>query len=163
MPTSDATAAPHVTAPDEGEPLRVGPNEVIIRLSAAQSGGRIGVTEYHVAPRFAAPPVPHWHTRDAWTAHVLRGTIRFRFADGPVDAAAGATVHVPPFCPFAWENPSEEPAVMLCVYTPGGFEEFFRDAAALQAATPGRSMAERMPQLLELWSRYGIERGPHAQ
>lgn len=159
MSLTDATAAPHATAPGQGEALRVGPNQVTLRVTAAQSEGRIGVTEYQVAPRFAAPPVPHWHTRESWTAHVLRGTIRFRFADGPVDAGAGATVHVPPFCPFAWENPTDEAAVMLCIYTPGGFEEFFRDAAALQAADPGRSMAERMPQLLALWERYGIRRG----
>jgi hypothetical protein len=43
----------------------------------------------------SGPSYLHVHRSDDEAWHVLEGALRFRFADGEVDAAAGTTVFVP--------------------------------------------------------------------
>src|SRR5579872_2410895 len=45
--------------------------------------------------RGSGPALLHKHHADDEAWHVLAGTLRFRFADGTVDVAAGGTVFVP--------------------------------------------------------------------
>jgi mannose-6-phosphate isomerase-like protein (cupin superfamily) len=149
---------PTISLSGTGRRVHVGPNVITFRTTAMESNGRIGVIEYDVAPRFVAPPVLHWHTREAFTGYVIEGTLRFRFAGGVAEAGPGTTVHVPARCPFAWENPSDQPAKVLFMYTPGGFEAYFADLGELLARNPGQTVKDLMPQLLPLWEKYGIER-----
>lgn len=149
---------PTISLPGTGRRVHVGPNVITLRTTAMESEGRIGVIEYDVAPRFVAPPVLHWHTRESFTGYLIQGALRFRFDDGVVEAGPGTTVHVPARCPFAWENPSDEPAKVLFMYTPGGFESYFGEIDALLASNPGKTLKELMPQVFPLWEKYGIER-----
>src|SRR5262249_33023194 len=144
---SMSSARPIVMAAGQGRAIGVGPNTITYKMTGEQTSGRAGVIGYEIGPRFVAPPVLHWHTKEAWTAHIVRGAVRFKFASGAVELGEGGTVHVPAYCPFAWENPADEPAHMVCVYTPGGFESYFSDVNALQSANPGKSIPELMPQL----------------
>lgn len=149
---------PLVAAPGASEAIQAGPNRIDVKCRSAETAGRLGVLVYGVAPRFVAPPVLHWHTRESWTAYVTRGTIRFRFAASVQEVGAGGVVHIPPYCKFAWENPSDEAAEMLCVYTPGGFEQYFQEVTELAMRNPGKTVQELMPQIVPLWAKYGIER-----
>ena len=151
---------PAITPPQGGSKvIRVGPNVITYKTTAAESDGRIGVVEYEVGPGFVAPSVLHWHTRESWTGYLLEGRLRFRFADGETEIGAGAVIHVPARCPFAWQNASaDQPARILFMYTPGGFEEYFTDIAALFAANPGKGVPELLPRILAISEKYGIER-----
>src|SRR6266480_7889512 len=52
----------------------------------------------------SGPSYMHVHRSDDEAWHVLEGLLRFRFADGEVDAPAGTTVFVPAGSPHAyWE------------------------------------------------------------
>ena len=62
------------------------------------------------------PSYMHIHRSDDEAWHVLEGSLRFRFADGEVDAPAGTTVFVPAGSPHAyWET---EPSRYLIFLTP---------------------------------------------
>jgi hypothetical protein len=58
----------------------------------------------------------HIHRSDDEAWHVLEGSLRFRLADGEIDAPAGTTVFVPAGSPHAyWET---EPSRYLIFLTP---------------------------------------------
>jgi|SRR6516165_4551537 len=62
------------------------------------------------------PPYMHIHRSDDEAWHVLEGTLRFRFADGEIDAPAGTTVFVLAGSPHVyWET---EPSRYLIFLTP---------------------------------------------
>ena len=64
----------------------------------------------------SGPPYMHIHRSDDEAWHVLEGTLRFRFADGEIDAPAGTTVFVPAGSPHVyWET---EPSRYLIFLTP---------------------------------------------
>jgi uncharacterized RmlC-like cupin family protein len=64
----------------------------------------------------AGPSYMHVHRSDDEAWHVLKGSLRFRFADREVDAPAGTTVFVPAGAPHTyWEN---EPSRYLIILTP---------------------------------------------
>ncbi len=148
-------AAPVIVAPGEGERIAVGPSTVTLKLDSRATGGRVGAIEYTVAPRFVAPAVLHWHTKEGWVGYVAAGRVGIRFADRSVEIDAGGMVFVPPDCPFAWFNPTDQPAKVVFLYTPGGFEQYFREASAVAAANPGVAVKDLAPQLAALWDRYG--------
>ena len=78
--------------------------------------------------RGSGPATLHVHHEDDEAWHVLEGTLRFRFIDGPREAPAGTTVFVPAGVAHTYEAPP--PARYLLILTPR-----LRDLiAALQGA-----------------------------
>lgn len=67
--------------------------------------------------RGSGPAYLHVHHADDEAWHVLEGTLRFRFGDRQVDAAAGATVFVPAGVPHAYE--ADATGRYLIILTPG--------------------------------------------
>jgi uncharacterized RmlC-like cupin family protein len=111
-----------------------------------------------VSPRFVAPTMWHWHTKESWTGYVLSGRIKLAFQEGDVEIPTGGAVHVPAYCPFIWSHPADEPARVLFVYAPGGFENYFRDIGEVLAQNPGVPVKDLSPKLVPLlWERYGLE------
>ena len=134
--------------------VEVGGSIVTTLITAAESDGKVGVIELQTAPG-PMPSVLHWHTREAWTAHVLAGRIHIRFGDGERDLDPGSVIHVEPRRAFSWTNALDEPSRILFVYTPGGFEQYFADVA--EVFKSGRPLQELLPDILAVSARYGIE------
>ena len=137
--------------------IEVAGSVVSFLVTAEESDGRVGVIEFQTAPG-PMPSTMHWHTREAWTAHILEGRIHIRFADGERDVSAGEVVHVPPRRAFSWTNAMEGRSRILFLYTPGGFEHYFADMDALFRRNAGRPLQEMLPQIVALSEKYGIER-----
>jgi mannose-6-phosphate isomerase-like protein (cupin superfamily) len=154
----DNPAAPVVIAPGEGDVLAIGPSRVTQKLSGAATGGHFGMTEYAVEPRFVAPSVWHWHTKESWVAYVVSGSIVVACPDREITVPTGGTIVVGPNCPFVWSNPFDEPAKLLNIYTPAGFENYFREVDGVIAKNPGVAPQDLSPHLVPLWSKYGLER-----
>jgi mannose-6-phosphate isomerase-like protein (cupin superfamily) len=114
--------------------------------------------EYTAPPQFAAPPRPHWHTREHAFFFILSGSLRFGLADERTeDLGPGDMLHLPPGASFHWSNPSDEPARFLCMYSPAGFERMFEDVAGALRDSDG-GPAEVMPRIMPpIWQKYGIE------
>ena len=149
-------AEPSVIGPDGGTRLRMGTSEIALKVTSAQ-GEKFSLLEFRVAPRFAAPPALHHHTREDWAAYVVEGEVTFVFPEREVRAPAGATVFVPAGADFAWRNDREEPARYLAIFAPAGFEQFFSDLAGAVAAASGAPTPEVMREVIPpLWAKYEI-------
>jgi len=132
--------------------MRVGPNEITIKLQNAA----FSIVEYKVAPRFVAPPVLHWHEDTDWAGVVLEGKLQFRFEDHTKEIAPGDVLYVPRNTKFAWANPDDAQAVVLFIYSPAGFEQYFVELESLLVANPGKTIPDLMPQIAPLWTKYRI-------
>jgi uncharacterized cupin superfamily protein len=137
--------------------MEVGGSIVTTLITAAESGGQVGVIELQTAPG-PMPSVLHWHTREAWTAHILAGRIHIRFADGEMDLEAGSVIHVEPRRAFAWSNAHDAPSRILFVYTPSGFEQYFADVGDVFSRNADKPLPELLPQIVAVSAKYGIER-----
>ena len=150
-------ARPIVVQPGEGESHAIGPSKITHKLDGSSMGGRFAMIEYSVSPRFAAPTAWHWHTKESWVGYVAAGKLTVAFPDHQVEVPTGGVIVVPPNCPFAWSNPSDEPARLLNIYSPAGFEDYFREISAVIAKHPGVAAKDLSSQLQPLWQKYGIE------
>ncbi len=127
MTTAFTTAA--IARPgDYTESLALGHHRILV--IAAETGGSLGVWEEIVQPGWG-PPL-HIHQGEDEMFHVLEGRIRIWCGEETFEAAPGATVVLPRGIPHRFENVGENAGRMLIAVTPGGFESFFLDAAALR-------------------------------
>jgi quercetin dioxygenase-like cupin family protein len=97
---------------------------VTIKLYGEETNGAVGIIEQTFEPGFLLPP--HWHQNDVWL-YILEGEIHVRVSDDVVKATPGCWVLKPRRIPHTMWNAGPEPARIIEVYTPGGFELFFRD------------------------------------
>jgi mannose-6-phosphate isomerase-like protein (cupin superfamily) len=122
-------------------------------LVEGRDDARFSLVRYTVAPGFAAPPTLHHHTVEDTGWVVLSGTLVITGADGELRVEAGQSALVPHGTPFAWRNGSAtEPMVYLCVYAPGGFEQYF--VAVTEALERHGALTPEI--VAPLWARYGI-------
>ena len=114
---------------------------------------RASVVKFTVAPGFAAPPQLHHHVADDVLMIVLQGRLAVTGVDGETVAGPGEVVVLAHGTPFAWRNASsDEEAVYLGVYAPGGFEHYF--PALQQAAAEAGQLSPEV--IVPLWEQYGI-------
>jgi mannose-6-phosphate isomerase-like protein (cupin superfamily) len=118
----------------------------IIRISADQTGGRLGVFEAEVPP--GEGPPPHVHDREEEFFRILEGRFAF-WCDGQrVDLGAGGVIVVPRGAVHRFQNIGETLGRLMIVMTPGGFEGFF---PAVEAEAP------QSPQEIDtLAARFGL-------
>jgi quercetin dioxygenase-like cupin family protein len=108
---------------------------VHVLVRAGDTGGAWSLVDYELPPRFAGPP-PHVHAGITEAFYCTEGTLALMLDGQAVTLRAGEVAVVPPGVPHAFANPSDAPARMLLWLTPGGFERYFDDLAALAAASP---------------------------
>ena len=122
-------------------------------LVEGRDNPRFSLVRYTVAPGFAAPPALHHHVAEDTAWYVLSGTLVITGVDGDTAYGAGQCALIPHGTPFAWRNGSAtEPMVYLCVYAPGGFEQYFVAVAGALA-----EHGTLTPEIVApLWARYGI-------
>jgi mannose-6-phosphate isomerase-like protein (cupin superfamily) len=131
----------------QGSPLGAAEGRVIecmgahfaIKVTAAESGGAVGVFEETVPPG-DGPPM-HVHGREDEVFHFLEGRFRLWCGGRSWVAGAGETVFLPRGVPHTFRNVGEGPGRKLVVVTPGGFEGLFPAVAARGLRLPD-DMAE---------------------
>jgi 3-hydroxybutyryl-CoA dehydrogenase len=116
---------PTVAAADDGEALWGLGGLWIIKVSAAQTGGRFSLIEVRMQ-RGSATPL-HRHDTDEETFIVLDGALALLVEDERVDAGPGDIVHLPGGTVHAWRSESDV-ARFLIIATPQ-HEAFYRDAS----------------------------------
>ena len=88
------------------------------------TAGRYTLIDMHVPP--GGGPPPHRHDFEEMFS-ILDGEIEFTFRGQPTVARAGETVNVPANAPHVFTNASDRPARLLCLCSPAGQEDFFRE------------------------------------
>lgn len=118
----------------------------VVLVSGTESRGRVAIVELALTRGQDLPR--HRHHWEDETIYVLEGTIRV-WADGTwTTATAGAGLFLPRGVDHAVLTETAN-ARLVVVFTPAGFEGFFRELAA-----PGRVGLE---QLVTAAARYGCE------
>lgn len=126
MSNPATTPRPVIRLAGEGETLSKGGEKLVLTLTGADTNDGFALIRRTVAPHFQSPPKPHANTQEDWMAHVLSGRLVVQLESGPVELGAGATIFMPRGAYFRWWNPDATPAEALFLYTPAGFENFFR-------------------------------------
>ena len=157
-----------VVPPGEGRKLITKAQEVTFKVTGAD-GSFASCFEVVVPPGFDVGA--HTHDHSAEFFYVLEGELDvfafepiqrtaeswqdWKSEDGQpvVRAGAGGCMFVPPGCPHAFANPTEEPARMLFQSAPPpGHERYFEEICEIFSAGPGVD-----PRAVEaLRERYGL-------
>src|SRR4249920_1948571 len=95
-----------------------------ILLTGADTAGRYCLIDMHVPP--GGGPPPHRHDFEEMFT-ILDGEIELTFRGVSAVATAGETINVPANAPHVFRNISDRPARLLCLCSPAGQEEFFKE------------------------------------
>lgn len=106
----------------------------IIRITADQTGGALGLFEAEV-PAGEGPP-PHIHEAEEEFFRVLEGQFAFWCAGDRVDLTTGGTIAIPRGKVHRFQNIGTSLGRLMVVMTPGGFEGFFPAVAAERPEGP---------------------------
>jgi mannose-6-phosphate isomerase-like protein (cupin superfamily) len=117
--------------PGGGERLVFGGATIIVKASAEATGGAFSLFE-EVPPLVDTPL--HVHEREDELFYVLEGDHIFQVGATEFRAAPGGLVFAPRGIPHAQRRVVSGRGRVLVHTSPGGFEGFFRELAAVQAA-----------------------------
>jgi mannose-6-phosphate isomerase-like protein (cupin superfamily) len=108
------------------ERLVFGPGKVIVRASAATTGGALTIFE-EVPPLLDTPL--HVHSKEDELFYILEGEHIVQRGDEEFRVGPGDAVFLPRGVPHAQRRVVPGEGRHLAVCTPAGLEEFFRDLA----------------------------------
>src|SRR5215210_2113895 len=111
------TATRHVLGPIDGE----------------QTQGGFSLVEHPLPPRALGSPL-HTHRNEDEYSYVLEGRVGVQLGDEVIEARAGDLVSKPRGLAHAFWNAADEPARLLELISPAGFENYFRELAPLLSA-----------------------------
>jgi mannose-6-phosphate isomerase-like protein (cupin superfamily) len=146
--------AAKVLGPKEGKAGFLGSIGVRFMLDGDEAGGRVSVVEHPMSPRALAAPL-HRHNNEDEYSFVLEGRMGALLGDEHVEAGPGDFVHKPRGQWHTFWNAGEEPARILEIISPAGFERFFDELVDLGG------VAQADPETLgALCQRYALEMDP---
>lgn len=102
--------------------------DMTVLVSAAESDGSYCLIENRVSEGIEVPP--HWHQDMTETIYILSGSARITIDGLKRTVGPGDCVLFPPRSVHSIEYPKDDPPNFLLLASPGGFEEYFREAAA---------------------------------
>ena len=108
-----------------------------ITLPGSQTGGAFSTDVIDLSPQWTGPP-PHVHRSHEETFIVLAGRVAYQLGEQRVIGAPGSTLYVPRGVRHAFANPHDEPARLLNLFSPAGYESFFGELADLLTAAQGQ-------------------------
>jgi quercetin dioxygenase-like cupin family protein len=101
-----------------------------ILLSGTDTAGRFTLIDMHVPP--GGGPPPHRHDFEE-SFMLLDGELQATFRGEKRIVRAGETIHIPANAPHQFHNASSKPVRMLCICSPAGQEEFFKEIGTVVA------------------------------
>ncbi|MEV4134657.1 cupin domain-containing protein [Dactylosporangium sp. NPDC049742] len=119
--------------PGDGELIDVAGVEHLFRLTSAQTGGRFGFEEFTLGPGTVGAR-PHVHHAHDEFFYVLDGELTLHDGSGEVTAGPGSLLAALRGAPHGFRNAGDAPARGLCLYTPAGYEDYFRQVHAAVAS-----------------------------
>ena len=148
------TTTPKIVGPDDGKAGFLGSIGVRFMIDGAESGGGFSLVEHPMSPRALAAPL-HRHTREDEYSYVLEGRMGALLGNDVVEAGPGDLVFKPRDQWHTFWNAGDEPARILEIIAPAGFEVFFDELVEMGGAVNADPQA-----LAELSARYGLEMDP---
>jgi quercetin dioxygenase-like cupin family protein len=140
-----------VIAPDEGDVILSGGVGFVGKLYGEENGEAFAIGEHPLEPGILAAP-PHTHSNEDEISYVLEGEIGVMIGEEVYRATAGSYVLKPRGVVHALWNPGPEPARIIEIFSPAGFEKYFEGLAEILSA----GGPPDVPRLEELADRYGL-------
>jgi quercetin dioxygenase-like cupin family protein len=116
-------------------------------IGGEESGGGFSLVEHPLPPRGLAAPL-HRHSREDEYSYVLEGRVGAQLGDEVVVGGPGDLIFKPRDQWHTFWNAGDEPARILEIISPAGFERYFDEL--LEPETADRPRAT-------LPARYGLE------
>ena len=129
-----ATQGAVVVRSGEGELITAAGVDHLFKLTGQNTSGRLGLERFHLPPGVVGAR-PHVHREHDESFYVLSGSLTVATDDGDVVLRPGDLAHAPRGALHGFRNATPDVAVhALCLYTPPGYEQYFRDVHAAVAA-----------------------------
>jgi quercetin dioxygenase-like cupin family protein len=126
-------AVDHRLGPSDGEAVRLLALGVRFMIDGETTGGAFSLVEHPLPPRALGAPV-HTHRNEDEYSYVLEGRFGLQLGADVLEAGPGDLVFKPRGVPHTFWNAGDEPARLLELISPAGFEHYFRELAPLLAA-----------------------------
>ena len=150
-----ATAAGvKVVRPEDGKEGFLGSIGVRFMIDGSEADERFSLIEHPMSPRALAAPL-HRHNREDEYTFVLEGRVGALLGDDVLVAEPGDLVFKPGGEWHTFWNAGDEPARILEIIAPAGFEDFFRELDGL-----GGAIKAAPEDLAALNERYGLDMQP---
>ena len=148
-----ATTA-RVLGPRDGKAGFLGSIGVRFMIDGEEADERFSLVEHPLSARALAAPL-HRHTREDEYSYVLEGSVGALLGDDVVIGKPGDLIFKPRDQWHTFWNAGDEPARILEIISPAGFERFFAELVDMG------SVGQVDPQAFaDLCSRYGLEMEP---
>lgn len=140
-----------VLGPKDGKAGMLGSMGVRFMINGDESGGGFALVEHPMGPRVLGAPL-HRHTHEDEYSYVLEGKVGALLGDEVVYGEVGDLIFKPRGQWHSFWNAGDEPARILEIISPAGFEKYFDEAVDMRNAGPPDPDAIR-----SLAARYGLE------
>jgi quercetin dioxygenase-like cupin family protein len=145
-----------VVGPQDGKAGFLGSIGVRFMIDGDEAGDRLALVEHPMSARALAAPL-HRHTREDEYSYVTEGRVGALLGDEVLIAGPGDLIFKPRNQWHTFWNAGDEPARLLEIISPAGFERFFAELVDLGGVTNAD------PQTLgELCARYELEMDPES-
>jgi mannose-6-phosphate isomerase-like protein (cupin superfamily) len=130
-------AAARVLRRGDGPTLGRAGDTMEIRIRSEATGGAWALIESIIPPATGGPPL-HINTGEDETFYILEGALLVQIGERQVTLTPGCVGYIPRGTVHTFCNPYNAAVRTLGLISPGGFEHFFEESAALVAQmTPG--------------------------
>src|SRR6187551_2777551 len=147
---------PRLLGASDGRAGLLGSMGVRFMLAGEDTGGGFSLVEHPIPPRALAAPL-HRHSREDEYSFVLEGRLGALLGDEVVYGQPGDLIVKPRGQWHTFWNAGDEPARLLEIISPAGFEQYFAELADL-----GGSRRAAPQDLAALGARYGLEVDPQS-
>jgi quercetin dioxygenase-like cupin family protein len=146
--------AARVLGPEEGKTGFLGSIGVRFMIDGADAGERFSLVEHPMSPRALGAPL-HRHTREDEYTWVIKGRVGALLGDEVIYGGPGDLIFKPRNQWHTFWNAGDEPARILEIISPAGFERYFAELSDL-----GGGLAADPQAMAELCARYGLDMDP---
>jgi quercetin dioxygenase-like cupin family protein len=150
------TTTAKLVGPQDGKAGFLGSIGVRFMIDGEEAGGRFSLVEHPMSPRALAAPL-HRHTREDEYSYVLEGHVGALLGDDVLLAGPGDLIFKPRNQWHTFWNGGDQPARILEIISPAGFERFFAELVDLGGVT---NVDPR--ELAGLCARYELEMDPES-
>jgi mannose-6-phosphate isomerase-like protein (cupin superfamily) len=123
----------HVLGAGDGDTVHLLALGVRFMIEGETTGGAFSLVEHPLPGRALGAPV-HTHRHEDEYSYVLEGCVGIQLGEDVLEAKPGQLVFKPRGVPHAFWNAGDEPARLLELISPAGFEQYFRELAPLLGA-----------------------------
>ena len=149
----EATAV-KIVGPQDGKAGFLGSIGVRFMIDGEEAGERFSLVEHPMSPHALAAPL-HRHNREDEYSFVVEGRMGALLGDDVVYAEPGDLVFKPRGQWHTFWNAGNEPARILEIISPAGFERFFAELVEMGGVLEAGEEA-----LAQLNERYGLQMQP---